>query len=400
MKFFIDYSNTSISKYNTGIQRTVKNIIEQTKYHRNNHEFILIDLKNLNNSNNKNIKKKSLIKVPYFIIYSSIVILNKIGIWNFIHLTYFKMVCLKFFRKHEIKNSYYLNIDANWSDHNLYFMKKFQKYGGKVISVYYDNGPYMYPQFFYKDLVTNFTRHWYKAYNLSDLILCISQTISDEFHTYVTNNSKRFNLRKIVPIDYFYLGNEPYSNIDNPLFNVTKKNNFKNYLVVGSIEPRKNNLMILKAFVRLFKDKNFKKNCKLIFIYNNSWMERNLINQIKSTIHYNKNIFLLDDINDRELIYFYKTSYALINASHYEGYGLSVGEALHHNLKVFCSKIKTFEEIYGNSVDYFDKNDPNSLVNLILSDLTKSKRKAKYKSFSWSDSFDMFLNKIFQNIIK
>ena len=71
---------------------------------------------------------------------------------------------------------------------------------------------------------------------------------------------------------------------------------------------------------------------------------------------------MFDDVNDRELSYHYETSYALINASFYEGYGLGIAEALSKNIKVFCSKNSTFKELFSQSVIFFDNKNRSDLV--------------------------------------
>jgi len=398
MNFYIDHTNTKKSKFNTGIQRTVRKLISETKHFKSDYNFHLIDFENLFNKNSNT--KKSKIRIPNFIIHSLHVILARIGILNLIYLTIFKIQCYKYFKNKNFNDCIYLNIDANWSDHNLHFIKKFSKKGGKIVSIYYDNGPYLYPEFFHPELVNSFKRHWNRCVDISDLILCISKTISIELNQFIFSNPKLFNLKKIPIIDYFYLGNDIKNKNNIDFFTISKDKNFNNYLVVGSIEPRKNNSLIFNSFMTLLKDNYFKSCSRLIFVYNNSWLENSLVTKIKQSPYYNENIFLLEDINDRELSYLYSTSYALINASYYEGFGLSIAEALNYKLKVFCSDIQTYKEIFKENVIYFNNSKSINLCNVIKQDLNnKNTKKSKIKIFSWSNSLEMLISKIRENII-
>ena len=389
---FIDNTITSKSPFNTGIQRTVRRLIEESdnNIHFKSHIINLNDI-------NKISEKKTLIRVPSVIKNTFNIFLNKIGLFEFYSLFLFKISCYKFFQITNVNESYFLNIDANWGPANLYFIDKFKKKGGKVISIYYDNGPYLHPEYFYPDLVIIFKKYWKKCFNKSDLILCISKTVRDELLDLIDKNTDNlFNNVTIPKIDYFYLGNDHISldKLNLPL-QAEASNNKLNYLVVGSIEPRKNNQYIFDSFENLLtSNPSLIKRLNLIFIYNNSWKQDDLIQQIKSSRYLNKNIYIFDDVNDRELLYLYKSSYALINASHYEGYGLGIAEALSMELKVFCSDIPVYREIFSGNVIFFNTLKSEDLNNNILIDLKKEKKIKPANNFSWKSSLDMLLDKL------
>ena len=389
MKIYIDNTITSVSPFNTGIQRTVRNIISES-INDDANTFSLIDLNDINQTK----QHKPLFRIPHFISHSFAVILNKIGLYQFLMECCFKYQSIKFFNENKIKGNCYLNIDANWSETNIYFMKVFRKKGGRVISLYYDNGQFIYSQYFKKDLVTTFQKHWYKAVIHSDKIICISKTISDELKNYVSKNRNKFLSNTIPDIDYIHLGNNFKESNHKLLFNVNSIKGNKNYLVVGSIEPRKNNLLILNTFNKLLRNNKIKENVNLIFIYNNSWLQDELLESIKSSAFFNKNIFLYNDINDRELVYLFKTSYALINASYYEGYGLGIAEALNFKLKVFCSDIKTYRELYNDNAVFFNNLIESDLGKKIYFDLKSPYKVKEAKLMTWKKAFTDLINKI------
>lgn len=385
MKFFYDYTITSKNPYQTGIQRVVKNIIsESTKNDEIKTEILILD-----DLFRKDKKVNKYIRIPHFVAHSLNIILKKIGIHNRINLFFHYFNLIKFFRNNDVRDSYFINIDANWSDLNLMFLKFFRKNGGKVISIYYDNGPYLYPNFFHKYLVKNYINYWNKAFFLSDQIICISKTIALELKTLISNYPALYT--QIPSIDYFYLGANFNNQESFGLFEINPIK--KNYIVVGSIEPRKNNHLIYESFNEIFKNSKYRNQINLIFIYHNTWHSELLLKKIKKNKFFNKNIFLLNDVNDRELTYFYNSSYALINASLYEGFGLGISEALNYNLKTFCNNIPVFHEIFGKSVIYFN-NDKSSFIKTIIDDFEKPFNCYKYRSITWRKSFNMLLNKI------
>lgn len=386
---FIDHTITSTSPFNTGIQRTVRRIIEESK-NCPNYKCHTINLNDLNYSS----KKKPLIRIPTFIKSSFNICLNKIGLYEFYGLILFKISCYKFFQNTNVNGSYFLNIDANWGPPNLYFIEKFKKNGGKVISIYYDNGPYVHPEYFYSGLVAMFKKYWSDCFNKSDVVLCISKTICDELQDLIKKNVINVKNDKLI-IDYFYLGYDHNSDIKNLPISTLLDEKVKNYLVVGSIEPRKNNEYIFDVFETILNTRKLKEETlNLIFIYNNEWKQEALIKKIKNSKYFNKNIFLFDDVNDRELSYHYETSYALINASFYEGYGLGIAEALSKNIKVFCSKNSTFKELFSQSVIFFDNKNRSDLVKKIISDLENPYQLSQIKLPSWKKSFQNLIGKI------
>lgn len=390
MIIFIDQTITAKSPFNTGIQRTVRKLINYA-IRDNNHTFNLIELDNLFQRNKKNKKRNKLLRVPHFIQHACFVILNKIRIYNFFQLLIFRINLFFYFNKKDLKNSIYLNIDSNWSQSNLIFMKYFKKKGGKIVSIYYDNGPFLYPSLFHKKLVENFSIFWNQAFELSDLIICISKTVSLELKKYIKLNFN-YSIEKSPNIDYFYLGSD-FTEISNlNFFNIQPIK--KNYLVVGSIEPRKNNRLIFESFEDLLKNELFRNNINLIFIFNNTWFSEDLLSDIKNSIYFNHNIFLLNDVNDRELRYFYESSYALLNASIYEGFGLGISEALSYKIKVFCNDISVYREIFSDSVIFFE-NKKESLIKQIKDDF-KSPVKIKINNniISWKQSYQMLISKI------
>ena len=61
----------------------------------------------------------------------------------------------------------------------------------------------------------------------------------------------------------------------------------------------------------------------------------------------------------------YQHAKGLIFASHAEGFGLPVVEALQHGLPVFASDIPIHREVGRDYCSYFDNQDPDSLAHLV-----------------------------------
>ncbi len=81
-----------------------------------------------------------------------------------------------------------------------------------------------------------------------------------------------------------------------------------------------------------------------------------------------------------ELRWLYENAIALINPSHYEGFGIPNIEAMALNCPVLCSNIPVFREICRDAAIYFNQNNPDSLREAITSLLENKGLRERYTS--------------------
>lgn len=141
----------------------------------------------------------------------------------------------------------------------------------------------------------------------------------------------------------------------------------KQFLFVGSLEPRKNLKNLIVALEKL-ADKGIHVPLYLTGPkgWNNS-SENNLIqnSSIASDIHH------LGFVSDEKLQELYSTSAAVIFPSFYEGFGLPVLEALKCRTPVLTSKDSVMESIAKGCGIYFDAHNSDSIADAIESFLNK-----------------------------
>lgn len=108
----------------------------------------------------------------------------------------------------------------------------------------------------------------------------------------------------------------------------SKKLAFEKYILcVGSIESRKNHINLLLMWKK-FIDSEFYANEKLVIAGRWLW-ETELIQQLLTyTGHLYGSVIVIDNPDDEELIYLYKNCRFTVYPSHYEGWGLPLGESL------------------------------------------------------------------------
>ena len=134
--------------------------------------------------------------------------------------------------------------------------------------------------------------------------------------------------------------------------------------MVGTIEPRKNHLLVLQAFSELWA-KGF--GGTLTIVGRRGWCDEHIVLAIKKNEEFGRKLRWLKDANDDQLIESYKANDVLIAASHAEGFGLPIVEGLQHGCQILASDIPVFREVAGNSasVRYFLPESSQSLMDKI-----------------------------------
>jgi alpha-1,2-rhamnosyltransferase len=100
---------------------------------------------------------------------------------------------------------------------------------------------------------------------------------------------------------------------------------------------------------------------------------------------------MFNDISDSGLQYAYDHARALVFASHDEGFGLPLVEAMQRGLPVMGSDIPVFHEIGSEYIAYFDLQRPQSLVDLIFeydrsADFPAPRRISEWRWHNWSEA--------------
>lgn len=395
---YVDISITDNSKFRTGIQRVVREFSENFK--KINDNKLIIKFINLNNPNGTDSDPN--MSVKNFLTLS----LSVKKIIDFIKITTYKLFPKKIIRNiasyttrfYFIKNIYHsliseesdskhtlLLIDSNWTRDALILSKFFKNDGHRVVSVFYDLSPILEPDFFDYGVSNNFKTYWFEQLRYSDLILSISKTISDEFQFYIKENKIKTN--KNIKFDSIKLGCNFIKTESLNIEVVRQKNKF---LVVGSIEPRKNVSTILNAFELLWQDNS---DFSLTIAYNNHWQEKSLLSILKKHPLLNKKLFLIYGSSDRELAIEYLSSNALISASIYEGYGLGLAEALNFGCKVFASNIPVYKELFQDNIIFFE-NNARALKEAIINEANSNTSKKTFKPISWQKATNDLIRKI------
>lgn len=130
-------------------------------------------------------------------------------------------------------------------------------------------------------------------------------------------------------------------------------------LVVGTLEPRKNQALVLDAFDRLSKRHG---TLGLVLVGRQGWMVEDLAERIRSHPLSGTRLLWPDAVTDGQLAWLYQHAFLTIAPSLYEGLGVPVMEALGYGSPTLASTGGALAEAGGGHVEVMDPDDVDALV--------------------------------------
>ena len=371
-RILIDCTDIFLSNKNSGIQRVAKNIcgnfkrlgldvqavfLSRGKIYSFNLEDLCKDAKE-NQRRSKHLIVKSILtklieKLPYRAIYylqRKILELNPPKI-NKIQLTDIN------------KDDIIILADLSWGRDIWKSLQYAKKNGACITPIIYDLIQINYPHLVRK-CYTKIFRDWLnRLFELSDSFICISEAVKNELIEYYKVNGYKIDSKHFSS---FKLGcdfKQNDYNLNNVRQHLTELFDKKStYLMVSTIEPRKNHLFLLNTFSKLW---NQGVDAQLCIVGKDSGKVPKTIRAMINHPQYNHKLYWFDDFNDDELIYCYKNSKALVFPSIVEGFGLPIVEGLYFGLPVLASDTPVHREVGNNMIKYFSLDNHNELVGII-----------------------------------
>jgi alpha-1,3-rhamnosyl/mannosyltransferase len=140
--------------------------------------------------------------------------------------------------------------------------------------------------------------------------------------------------------------------------------NWRHYLLcVGTLEPRKNLQLVLRAYATL--NESFQKAFPLVVVGAKGWLTSEL-ESLMAPLARNGSLRTLGYVEDEELARLYASARALIYPSLYEGFGLPPLEAMASGTPVIVSNASTMPEVVGEAGMRIEPMDESGLRDAML----------------------------------
>jgi len=129
------------------------------------------------------------------------------------------------------------------------------------------------------------------------------------------------------------------------------------FLILGTIEPRKNHILLLNIWRRMIELHGADGTPNLIVAGRRGWENEHVIDMLERTTSIKGHVRELGNSSDDELASLICNARALLLPSFAEGFGMPVAEALAAGTPVICSDLPALREVGGEIPDYIDPLD-------------------------------------------
>jgi len=253
------------------------------------------------------------------------------------------------FAKSEKKRVFF-EIDSVWNGAvargELY--RKLQRSGYKIVSFVYDLIGVLYPQWMRKETARNFPAYIESVALYSDMVLFDSKSAKRDF---VAHTKERKAGQKLEVVG---LGCSLGRVCQKAAARYQKILSGRYILFVGTIEPRKGHVCVLDAYERLKREFD---ELELVFVGKHGWGMDAFIKRLCGHQLLGKKVHWLSYLSDDVLAHFYQNAFVVTYISRYEGFGLPVAEALaFSNIVISCNN-SSLAESSQNLALYVDEKD-------------------------------------------
>lgn len=161
----------------------------------------------------------------------------------------------------------------------------------------------------------------------------------------------------------------------------------KYLLYVSTLQPRKDVPTLIDAFAKL---KETHPEFKLVIVGRKGWMFDEIFERARKN-NVEESVVFTGYLPDDEVVALYRNAFCYVLPSLYEGFGITILEAMSHGCPVITTYASSLPEVGGEACLYFEPKSSTDLLfnlNLLLTDteLRKNlieKGKERIKLFSW-----------------
>jgi len=224
----------------------------------------------------------------------------------------------------------------------------------------------------------------FKASQFADHIITISNYSREQFLHYIPYYPA--DQVSVVPLASRYSQTTTFAAPKPPSLEILDADGF--WLNVGTLEPRKNQIGILKAYADLRTAGRTQ--FPLVFAGGKGWQMDHFEIEIEK-LGLQNDVIQLGYVNDAQLVWLLQNCFAFIFPSFLEGFGLPVLEAMSQGAAVITSNTTSLPEVIGEAgllVDPYDHNEISSAMTRLQDDeinrkTLQAKALERSEIFSW-----------------
>lgn len=273
------------------------------------------------------------------------------------------------------RNAVYLNIAEHWLEHHRYFDWLGERPDVRAVFFVHDVLPLDYPEYFRPGYQAIFQRRFETIARRGTAFIVSTHAVRERLIAALPAAKRQAPIHVApLPSPLALQVNSAPDAIAHPYF-----------LLVGTIEPRKNHLLILNIW-RDLAAKLGDATPRLVLIGSRGWENEQVVDLLDRCEGIRKHVLRAEGVGSQGLAWLMVRAQALLMPSFDEGYGLPVVEALSQGTPVIASDIATFREITGGRAILLSPLDGMSWAEKIMA-LSDRKSEAWQTAKAQAQSF-------------
>ena len=135
-------------------------------------------------------------------------------------------------------------------------------------------------------------------------------------------------------------------------------------LAVGSVQPRKNLVRLLRAYATL-REQHAEFQLQLVIVGRKLWLYQEILREIQQQ-KFAPDVIVTDYVSDKDLPALYRSATALVYPSLFEGFGLPPLEAMACGTPVITSNTSSLPEVVADAAILVDPYNENDIAGAML----------------------------------
>ena len=291
-------------------------------------------------------------------------------------------------------STWIINGGLDWEHKNLRTIRQNKKKSGfKYVAIIYDIIPLLMPQYVVPFYVNLLQRYFGELFWTADYGLCISET------TRLDVQARMDEWRMpALPMQSWPLGCDIEETAGETARLPSVLNGKRYLLYVSTIEPRKSHRTIIDAFEHGIVNGTIPDDAVCVFVGRIGWNIDNLVQEIQTNPVLTDRVQIMSGIPDADLVELYRQARFVVFPSKYEGYGLSLVEAMALGKACISGDAGSLTEVGGDAPLYISPIDLAKWTEALAKAFTddamiarlEKKSRTQYVPVTWDDSADLF----------
>jgi glycosyltransferase involved in cell wall biosynthesis len=268
-------------------------------------------------------------------------------------------------------------------------------FGARCVCFLHDLIPIDYPEYFHPGKEQQHRRVTETISRFFDAVIVNSQTTAESFRHFLSSPPVSSQPEPTIPAANIHVAPPGVGPFPRPARTPDVRHSVPYFIVLGTIEPRKNHMLLLNLWGRLAT--TMAKPPRLLVIGARGWENEQVVDMLERSHRLHGLVEEHNRLDDSGVGSLLTQARAVLVPSFVEGFGLPLAEALASGVPVICSDIPEFREIGCDVPDYADPLDlmawRDQVVDYSQLDSTRRaaqmQRLAHWQPPSWPDHFEI-----------